>query len=481
MCPKCDKQCHNDCREATSTSEKDENADGSCILKYSRSPRLSTVSATSESFVPRFVYSRKKFRGNSASLSDHVPTSTKRSGEDCLSIISSDSHSLAINKRYILPENMHETETVGCAFISHLGSERKPPRLKPESINRYSFVEDLGSDDVSKRCRAKIVDVDSINDSCSSSKSNMELISASVNTEVDDAGECSSSGVLIEEVMGAGLSENDTSVSTLKSKSVLAGVLPGMNSASDCGVGDNGDSSSTRVCKMCSRAGSTLKMLICDNCEEAFHVSCCNPRVKKIPLDEWFCESCLKKKHKILNETISRRSSNMIGELVRSRNVSSTGESNPIASMLKDTEPYKSGVRVGKGFQAQVPEWPAPINSDADINGEPLEMDPSESVSLHSKHSLPGSIGNWLQCKAIIDDATEGSNVAICGKWRRAPLSEVQTDDWECFCSVLWDPIHADCAVPQELETDQILKQLKYVQMVRPRIAAKRRRMDPAK
>ncbi|TXG57757.1 hypothetical protein EZV62_015586 [Acer yangbiense] len=30
-----------------------------------------------------------------------------------------------------------------------------------------------------------------------------------------------------------------------------------------------------------------------------------------------------------------------------------------------------------------------------------------------------------------------------------APLFEVQTDDWECFCSVHWDPTHADCAVPQ--------------------------------
>lgn len=31
----------------------------------------------------------------------------------------------------------------------------------------------------------------------------------------------------------------------------------------------------------------------------------------------------------------------------------------------------------------------------------------------------------------------------------RAPLYVVQTDDWDCSCSILWDPIHADCAVPQ--------------------------------
>jgi len=44
----------------------------------------------------------------------------------------------------------------------------------------------------------------------------------------------------------------------------------------------------------------------------------------------------------------------------------------------------------------------------------------------------------------------------------RAPLFEVQTDSWECFCSILWDPAHADCAVRQLL----------------PRLAAKRREVD---
>ncbi|KAG6735793.1 hypothetical protein POTOM_061541 [Populus tomentosa] len=43
---------------------------------------------------------------------------------------------------------------------------------------------------------------------------------------------------------------------------------------------------------------------------------------------------------------------------------------------------------------------------------------------------------------------------------------EVQTAVWECFCCVFWDPIHADCAAPQELETDEVMKQIKYIQMV---------------
>ncbi|KAF2535512.1 hypothetical protein F2Q68_00019310 [Brassica cretica] len=61
----------------------------------------------------------------------------------------------------------------------------------------------------------------------------------------------------------------------------------------------------------------------------------------------------------------------------------------------------------------------------------------------------------------------------------RAPRSEVQTNKWECFCSVFWDPLHADCAVPQELETDEIMQQLKYINMLRPRSDAKTRKIGP--
>jgi len=45
----------------------------------------------------------------------------------------------------------------------------------------------------------------------------------------------------------------------------------------------------------------------------------------------------------------------------RGRNASAKGESNPIALMLRDSEPHTMGVRVGKGFQADVPDWSGPI------------------------------------------------------------------------------------------------------------------------
>lgn len=33
--------------------------------------------------------------------------------------------------------------------------------------------------------------------------------------------------------------------------------------------------------------------------------------------------------------------------------------------------------------------------------------------------------------------------------FRRAPLEVKHNDAWECSCALVWDPRHADCAVPQ--------------------------------
>ncbi|WCJ42274.1 RING/FYVE/PHD zinc finger superfamily protein [Euphorbia peplus] len=339
-------------------------------------------------------------------------------------------------------------------------------------------VEELESNEASKSKRQRTIEVDSINESWSSSKSDAELVSASMQTETDDSVECSSSSVTARECSDEGMSEQDVCISLLRSQGVIDGTSPSRNCASAEVVRDSSTTGTSRLCKICSRSNSTLKMLICDICEEAFHLSCCNPRVRKIPVDEWFCHSCSKKRCKILNETISI--SCAIGEKGRSVS-SSTEESNPILLMLRDTGPYSSGVRCGKGFQAEVPEWSGPITNDINKILEPLEMKPSDLVSSDlnfNERSKLSCIGNWLQCRQAIDGAGESDNGAICGKWRRAPLFEVQTDKWECFCSVGWDPIRADCAVPQELETDEILRQLKYIRTLRPRLNVKRRKME---
>ncbi|KAK1289341.1 hypothetical protein QJS10_CPB18g00094 [Acorus calamus] len=205
-------------------------------------------------------------------------------------------------------------------------------------------------------------------------------------------------------------------------------------------------------------------MLICDLCDEAVHMACCNPKVKSVLVNEWYCRPCFWKRPKTLYENTATKRSNTSEGV--SEHIKKPRQSR-IKSMLKDTDPYISGVRIGRDFQAEVPEWTGPVSSNYDAFCEPIEVNAAGCDGLNGCDSKRSSafIGNWVQCR----EENEG---IVCGKWRRVPLSVVQTDDWDCSCIVIWDPIHADCAVPQELETVEVQKHLKYVQLMR-RLAKK--------
>ncbi|KAJ8767462.1 hypothetical protein K2173_017506 [Erythroxylum novogranatense] len=454
--------------EAMLVSNEKKNADILCPSDFQRSSQLSTASTESGYSAPKYVYQRRKIRKISfACSSGEVATSTKRNGEDCLSVISSNSHLVAVVEQHVTSQLVEGKQGVGDHGSVFQVSIEEPDIFKSDSINGYELL----PGDFCKNSKHIIAEVDSINDSCSSSKSNIEHVSDSMRTEIEN-GECSSTSAMDIDVMPEDLSSKDLCISILKSEGLLDGVWP---CKPDLAAEDCSAIIPSRSCKICRRMELVLKMLICDDCEEAFHLSCCSLRMKGMPTDEWLCHSCLKKKHKILKKT-SRRSPNIMGARRRSRNSLSARKSHPAALMLRDNEPYVSSVRVGKGFQAEIPDWSPLLNDDVNGIAEPLEM-PSSSDPC-SSHELATNkppkvtlVGNWLQCREVLDGGEEGGTV--CGKWRRAPLFEVQTDDWECFCSLLWDPTHADCAVPQELETDEVMKQLKYIQMLRPRLEAK--------
>ncbi|XP_008453560.1 uncharacterized protein LOC103494237 isoform X2 [Cucumis melo] len=466
MCPHCDEFSHDGCRKAGPIIEEKKNNGGLRCLNFPRT--FPTAIMMSEGSKSNVVYRRKKLRGSSDSR-------FLANGTDCISLISCDGHLAEDKEQAAASQRNHEHEIVGNAVPPFPVCDGKTQVSELESANGCIFGEGHGSDETPNNNLQKSLEVDSINDSCSSSKSNMELVSTSLKVEVDDTGECSSSSIQVMEDTVEDISGRDLCISILRSNGLLSSMAHVPEEESD----SRSDNNCFRLCKTCGSSESVLKMLICDHCEDAFHVSCCNHRMKKVSNDEWYCNSCLKKKHKVLKEAISKKLTNTL-----SRNGSSKGESNSIALMLKDTEPYTTGVRIGKGFQAEVPDWSGPISDDTDAIGEPLEMDSSESFLMHeqstNKACRLSTIGNWLQCQQVVD-GVGGGNGGICGKWRRAPLFEVQTDDWECFCSILWDPTHADCAVPQELETGQVLKQLKYIEMLRPRLASKRRKLDEAK
>uniref|UniRef100_A0A5B7BDX4 PHD-type domain-containing protein n=1 Tax=Davidia involucrata TaxID=16924 RepID=A0A5B7BDX4_DAVIN len=484
-CPKCDKYPHGGCGIAVPVTVGKKNGDNLCSLNFPRScSQLSIGSTMSENYTATFVYRRRKPQRNPVAVSPPQVSANTKLSDGCLSVISSEAPSVPAKEDHMVSVLELENEAVQAPIILPVECNRGALVSKSESINKCSVEEEPGSEEALESDMHKVLDFCCVNDTCSSSKSNMELGSASLKTEVDDT-ECSSSGALVLEGLRYDLSEKNICISILKSKGLLEGVRPIRTCAAAESAGTISDTSCFLSCKVCDQSETTLKMLICDNCEEAFHVSCCNPRIKKIPADEWFCHTCLKKKRKILKETTTNKLLNISSEMGRCRNATFKGELGPIAFMLRDTEPYATSVRIGQDFQAEVPDWSGPIIDDVDTICEPLEMIPLECFKLDelnpNKPSRLSSIGNWLQCREVIEGVGEGVDGTICGKWRRAPLFEVQTDDWECFRSVLWDPAHADCAVPQELDTDEVLKQLKYIEMLRPRLDAKRRKLSRTK
>ncbi|KAK1399762.1 transcription intermediary factor 1-alpha [Heracleum sosnowskyi] len=318
-----------------------------------------------------------------------------------------------------------------------------------------------------------------VNESSSSSKSDMDLFAPTIKTEGDDTGECSSSEAFINKSLCDDLSGKDIRNLVIRILGLHRGVNCIGTSVSPKVPGSNSECSCMRPCKVCDQPEITLKMLICDQCEEAYHIRCCYPRRRKLPRNEWFCHCCKKKKHKI-PELTAKGSPSYNSEVRKGRTAISRGALGPIAAMLEDGKPYTPSVRIGLEFQAEVPNWSGPLTNEDDYFNELLEMSPTDGFQEGNsrKPSKPGSISNWLQCQTIISGTGEGVDGTVCGKWRRAPLFEVQSRKWECFHSVQWDPAHADCAVPQEVETDRVLKDLKYLEMLKPRLVASKRKLD---
>ncbi|RCV23786.1 hypothetical protein SETIT_5G032700v2 [Setaria italica] len=268
-----------------------------------------------------------------------------------------------------------------------------------------------------------------------------------------DAAECSSSNISPTEPITEHMSPRDLCIAILKKD--------GLITESRARIKDDftdSDANPMLACNTCGCLEHSLKMLICDSCEAAFHLSCCAPPIKELPTDEWYCAPCLCKKPKSVYGKLSE------GKVLPSRNTNQRPHGmSHIDYMLKDAEPYVTGVRIGRDFQAEVPEWSGSTSSSDGYFDEPSEFDPAELTNFNlckTSNQSQSSIGNWIQCRETLNPGDSDKQV-VCGKWRRAPLYVVQTDDWECFCCLLWDPAHADCAVPQELKTSEVQKQLR--------------------
>ncbi|CAM6097144.1 unnamed protein product [Calypogeia fissa] len=250
-----------------------------------------------------------------------------------------------------------------------------------------------------------------------------------------------------------------------------------------------GDGANIQFCRVCGEREDATSSLICDSCEQVFHMGCINVRMKIIPrVDEWLCRPC-KRKRKMCRESENQGDSDNGGEPKDWwREDSRIGRVE--RELLRMSNGKRMKVRLGPKYQADVPDWTGIVDEvDLDDNlaetsyrfgdetaltseEKRLEQDTAEYNLaeniwprgwLPATHLPPGSREKWIQCTLVLFDegdiCPDGSTAQkdiVCGKWRRAPLGIVPDDQWECSCALVWDPRHADCAVPQELSTEEI-------------------------
>ncbi|MCO5576172.1 hypothetical protein L7F22_029980 [Adiantum nelumboides] len=233
-----------------------------------------------------------------------------------------------------------------------------------------------------------------------------------------------------------------------------------------------GDGLLTKMCKICGAAEDTNNTVICDDCQEAFHLLCCVPRLTSKYFkreDNWLCLSCRKQRRKT-------------GSKFAEKGSSQEDNNSKVAALSE------SKARLGPAHQADVPEWQERVlEDDAERRVEGCigmelqltleqkfaERDRSRSFDAKSQllcwlpaEKIPfDTKQNWVKCTNVIVRAYKDAdgrkqNEIVCGKWRRAPLHVQQADDWECFCTIEWDPLHADCAIPQECSDEEVLSRI---------------------
>lgn len=335
-----------DCAEIFSEARRSDD-DLGCSNYTKNYSQLSTCSTMSQNFTPTFVYQRRRQRTNSVGIFGIHPCAGTFPSDGCHSAISCEAPSLN-TQEHVISASEHVTEVVRSPAIGPVECNR----VATTSFNGFHAEEEAGSEEALTIDVGRVLNVCSANDNCSSSKSNLELSSASLKIDVDDAGECSSSGALIADKVSEETSERDICISILRSQGLLDKVWNRKDRASTGFSGVSSHNYCSKSCRVCEHMGSTSSMLICDNCEDAFHISCYNPHMTILPVGEWLCKSCLKKKHKILKDS----------ETGRTQFSASEGELGSLVIMLRDTETYMSNVRVGDEFQADVPDWSGPTD-----------------------------------------------------------------------------------------------------------------------
>jgi hypothetical protein len=181
-------------------------------------------------------------------------------------------------------------------------------------------------------------------------------IPSCISDKTKDATECSSCDTNATKPFMELTSSRKLCISMLK-RDIIPIEISERSSASTTLTHDDSGSNILFACKSCGSLEDPCRMLICDCCEGAFHLHCCNRRMKKIPDKEWYCLDCSRKKPKRQREMLPSTKDGSAKHIQRPhRGLGSIGD------MLMNAEPYETQVRIGGDFQAEVPEWSGPIS-----------------------------------------------------------------------------------------------------------------------
>lgn len=304
-----------------------------------------------------FVYKRRKLQQNTVAILSEENT---RENSYCPSIITFEEVHLTLRKDDVNKTTVTSAEGTARDLLAVISEDHHPreptcaasikindrtPEAIPINTCSDKWDETHPTASTNASCRPKFEHHSAIQDACSSSKFITRHCSTFKRTEADDIRECSSTENMFMKASLEYTSSRDFCIFVLRSLGLLNGSCADVGSASSENLDVNGKS--TLPCKKCGLQENPRKMLICDLCDEAVHISCNSSKVKKLPVDEWYCRSCMRKRPKPFLTSNSGKTSQRL---------------NPISSMFVDNQPYVSGVRIGKDFQVEVPEWCGPTS-----------------------------------------------------------------------------------------------------------------------
>ena len=66
--------------------------------------------------------------------------------------------------------------------------------------------------------------------------------------------------------------------------------------AEGAAAGGDGDSDNDAECQVCASADDAASMLLCDGCDEGYHMACLRPRLTALPAGSWHCPRCVKRR-----------------------------------------------------------------------------------------------------------------------------------------------------------------------------------------